>query len=97
MPLILRKYQDEDDYWRVRAFLRQVFLLNDRRELSWQVARFDYWRWHSLANLGEGSLEDISIWETEEGQIAAVINPEGRRERTSRSTRPSTPLSWLLR
>jgi mycothiol synthase len=77
MPLTLRKFQKEDDYWRIRAFLRQVFLLNDRRELSWQVARFDYWRWHSVLNLHDGSLEDVSIWETEDGQIAAVLNPEG--------------------
>jgi hypothetical protein len=42
MKLTLRMYQ-EDDYWRIRDFLRQVFLLNDRRELSWHVARLDYW------------------------------------------------------
>jgi mycothiol synthase len=77
MPLTLRKYGHEDDYWRIRAFLRQVFLLNNRRELSWQVARFDYWRWHSVLNLNDGSLGDVSIWETGDGQIAAVLNPEG--------------------
>jgi GNAT superfamily N-acetyltransferase len=80
MPLTLRKYHHEDDYWHIRSFLRQVFLLNNRRELSWQVARFDYWRWHSVLNLNDGSLEDVSLWETEEGQIAAVLNPEGLGE-----------------
>ncbi len=80
MPLTLRKYHHEDDYWHIRSFLRQVFLLNDRRELSWQVARFDYWRWHSVLNLHDGSLEDVSLWETEDGQIAAVLNPEGLGE-----------------
>jgi mycothiol synthase len=77
MMLTMRKYQKEDDFWRIREFLRQVFLLNDRRELSWQVARFDYWRWHLMTNLEDGNLEDIAIWETPEGQIAAMINPEG--------------------
>jgi mycothiol synthase len=86
MKISPRKYQNEallfnaDDYWRIREFLRQVFLLNNRRELSWQVARFDYWRWHSVLNLNDGSLEDVSLWETEDGQIAAVLNPEGPGE-----------------
>ena len=80
MTLTLRKYKDDDDYWRIRDFLRQVFLLNDRRELSWQVARFDYWRWHGILNMNDSSLEDVSIWEADEGQIAAVLNPEGLGE-----------------
>ncbi len=80
MPLTLRKYHHEDDYWHIRSFLRQVFILNNRRELSWQVARFDYWRWHGVLNLNDGSLEDVSIWETEDGQMAAVLNPEGLGE-----------------
>jgi GNAT superfamily N-acetyltransferase len=80
MKLTLHIYKNDDDYWRVRSFLRQVFLLNDRRELSWQVARFDYWRWHSVLNLNDGSLEDVSLWETGDGQIAAVLNPEGLGE-----------------
>jgi mycothiol synthase len=80
MQLTLRIYRNEDDYWRIREFLRQVFLVNDRRELSWQVARFDYWRWHGVLNMNDGSLEDVSIWETEDGRIAAVLNPEGLGE-----------------
>jgi mycothiol synthase len=77
MQLTMRKYHHADDYWHIREFLRQVFLLNNRRELCWQTARFDYWRWHGVENLGDGSLEDVSIWETSAGQIAAVLNPEG--------------------
>ncbi len=41
MQLIMRAYQTEDDYWRIRAFLREAFLLNGRRELCWPVARLD--------------------------------------------------------
>ena len=51
MQLTMRAYQNEDDYWRIRVFLREVFLLNERREVSWHVARFDYWRWHGVENL----------------------------------------------
>jgi mycothiol synthase len=78
MKLKVRRYQSEDDYWRIREFLREVFRLNGQRELSWQVYRFDYWRWHGIQNLGHGRMEeDVFIWETEDGQTAAVLNREG--------------------
>ena len=76
-----RRYQDDADYWRVREFLRQVFVLNGRRELSWHVNRWDYWRWHGVENIEHFRLEDVvSIWETADGRIAAVLNPEGAGE-----------------
>ena len=78
MTLTIRRYRSEDDYWRIRAFLRRLFLFNDRRELSWQAYRFDYWRWHGVENLGHGSLEEgVFLWETAGGEIAAVLHPEG--------------------
>lgn len=74
----LRNYQSEDDYWRIRAFLRETFLLNERRELNWHVARLDYWRGHLLSNCQGINVLDglIYIWETTDDQIAAVINIE---------------------
>jgi mycothiol synthase len=79
MQLTMRRYRDEGDYWRIRAFLREVFVLNDRRELSWQVYRFDYWRRHGVENLAQGPLEEkVFLWETAEGRIAAVLNAEGK-------------------
>ncbi len=79
MKPIMRLYQTEDDYWRIRAFLRQVMLLNGVREKSWHVARLDYWRWHVAANCqGRDSIQDVVfLWETPDGQIATVLNPEG--------------------
>lgn len=80
MDLTMHMYQ-EGDYWRIREFLRQVFLLNERRELSWPVARFDYWRWHGIENIAHFPLEEVVfIWETADEQIAAVLNPEGKGE-----------------
>src|SRR5512143_2954049 len=77
MGLIMRSYQEEDDYWRIREFLRQVMLLNNRRELSWHVARMDYWWWFGNPDLEKMDLtQKIFLWETGEGKIAAVINPE---------------------
>jgi len=81
LRLTLRNWRDEEDYERVREFLRRVFLLNGRRLFSWPVFRFDYWRWHGVENLGQGPLQEkVFIWEAEDGQIAAVLNPEDKGE-----------------
>lgn len=73
----MRRYQTEDDYWRIRATLREVFLLNDRCERSWHVARLDYWRWHFIKNcLVCGPIEQVTfLWETADGQILAALHP----------------------
>ncbi len=82
MKLHFRPYKTEDDYWRVRGFLRQALPQYEMRQQVWHVARLDYWRWHVWLNC-EGS-EDISgalfLWETPGGELAAVLNPEGRGE-----------------
>jgi GNAT superfamily N-acetyltransferase len=79
MTLTMRSYNDMEDYWRIREFLRQVMILNHRREYSWHVARLDYWWWFANPDLEKISPEEnIFIWETGSGQIAGVLNPEGR-------------------
>jgi mycothiol synthase len=77
-----RKYQGEEDFWRIRAFLRRVFVMNGRREASWHVLRWDLWRWHGIGNCREyPAIDDVTfIWETGDGEIAAVLNPENRGE-----------------
>ncbi|MBN2549826.1 MAG: GNAT family N-acetyltransferase [Anaerolineales bacterium] len=79
MKLLKRLYQEEADYWRIRNFLREVFLLNGRIEHSWHVARLDYWRWHIVLNIQACKpVEKVTtLWETTEGQIAAVLHPVG--------------------
>jgi mycothiol synthase len=74
----LRKYQEEDDYWRIRQFLREVMLLNGLREWSWNVARLDYWRFFGMNSIHPFATlpEIIFLWETSDGKIAAVLNPE---------------------
>jgi mycothiol synthase len=83
MPIFqMRPYQSEDDYWNIRRFLCQVFLLNERRELSWNVARFDYWRWHYIQNkLIRGPMERVTIlWSTPGGDLVGVLHPFGEGE-----------------
>lgn len=79
MKLNLRKYQSEKDFWRIRNFLRHIFILNGRREHSWHVARLDYWRWHLVMNCQVcDPVEKVTIiWETAAGQVAAVLHPVG--------------------
>ncbi len=82
MALIMRPYSCEEDYWRIRDFLRSVFLMNGRTEHSWNVARLDYWRWHVVPNCGVCPQveEVVYIWENGDGGLAAVLNPEGMGE-----------------
>ena len=81
MKLMQRKYRCDDDYWAIRQFLREVFLLNGRREFSWPLYRWDYWRWHVNANIFRFSLAAaVFLWETAEGRLAAVLHPDGPGE-----------------
>jgi len=81
MRLTMHAYQDEIDYQRVRDFLRQVFVINGHREQSWHVCRFDYWRWHGIENQRFFRIDEaVYLWETDDGRIVAVLNPEGRGE-----------------
>ena len=79
MKTTMRQYRFDDDYWSIRRFLREVLLANQREQISWDVARFDYWRWHGILNVGDGTLEDdVFIWESDDGEVVAVLNPEAR-------------------
>jgi ribosomal protein S18 acetylase RimI-like enzyme len=81
MNLNPRPYQTEEDYWRMRAFLRQVFLLNRRRQICWHVARLDYCRFHVYLNCSGQRLEEsATLWETGQGEMAAFLLPEGPGE-----------------
>jgi mycothiol synthase len=82
MKLKIHPYQNEDDFWRMRNFLREVFLLNDRREHSWHVARLDYWRWHIILNCQACSLIEkvTTLWKTDSGQLVAMLHPLGGGE-----------------
>jgi GNAT superfamily N-acetyltransferase len=79
MRFSIRPYRDDDDYWRLRAFLREVFLRNQRREASWQVARLDYWRFFGNESFEHYPLtQAITICEAADGRIAGFVTPESR-------------------
>ena len=80
MKPIMRMYQDEEDYWRIRSFLRDVSLLNDRHDYSWPLLRWDYWVWHVNMNIYHFKLEEsVHLWEMD-GQIVAMLNPDSTGE-----------------
>lgn len=77
--LVKRNLQTGDDYWRIREFLRETMIRNNHREYNWHVARLDYWWWFANPDLEKIIPEEnVFLWETAGGEIAAVLNPEGR-------------------
>ena len=79
MKLTMRPYRNKEDYWQMRQFLREVMLLNGLHQYSWHVARLDYWWWFIQPDLEKMDLEQVMFfWETEDGEIAAILNPEGK-------------------
>ena len=81
MKLIRCKYNSDNDYWLIRQFLREVFLLNDRREIGWPVYRWDYWRWHVNENIFQYNLEAaVLLWKTNDDRLVAVLHPDGAGE-----------------
>ena len=79
MRPVMRAYAGESDYWRVRAFLRDLLLRNRLRLSMWHVSRWDYWRWHVLLNCEPQPMERVvALWEADGGTLAAVLNPDNR-------------------
>ena len=78
MKLTRRTYNGED-YWRIRKFLRDVFLLNGKRQQSWDVVRFDYWRWHGIENIEPLQWKKWSFsGKPMTARSRLFLNPEGR-------------------
>lgn len=77
MMITYRPYQSEDDFWKMRAFLREVFVLNGFRERAWHVARLEYARWHTCLNCHNLTLYDVAhLWEAD-GELIAIAMPDG--------------------
>lgn len=75
MNLTKRKYQSEADFWKMRHFLRHVFMLNNCLEHSWSLPRLDYWIWHFTKTCDTPLPEEnTALWETEDGELVAFVN-----------------------
>ena len=81
MKPIRRLYRNEYDYHKIREFLMQMLLLNGRKQVNWHLSRWDYWRWHVNANIFHLKLEEaLYLWETEDGELVAILNPDSPGE-----------------
>jgi len=69
-----RHYTSPADYWKARAFIRELFAHGDRLAGYWHVGEFDYWRWHWLETVVERQPDELSLWENEDGRVRAVLN-----------------------
>ena len=77
MMITYRPYQTEDDFWKMRTFLREVFVLNGYRERAWHVARLEYVRWYTCLNCHNLTLNDVAhLWEAD-GELIAIAMPDG--------------------
>jgi mycothiol synthase len=77
MKVSFRPYKSEDDFWRMREFLRQVFVLNQRLERSWHISRLEYARWHTCLNCANVSLQEVAYLGEADGQLIAFLMPDG--------------------
>ncbi len=76
--LRVRGYAGEDDFWRVRAFLRDLLLADGREPRCWNVVRWDYWRWHGIENCAWQDIEQVvHLWEDAAGAIRAATTSDG--------------------
>ena len=81
MTLTSRPYQGDSDFWRIRAFLREVLPLNSFHMNSWHLARFDYWWWHVNKNIHMMRPEEVIwLWEDANNKIAALLIPDSPGE-----------------
>lgn len=78
MKPIKKITQNQDDYWRIRTFLRHNYIRNDRQPLSWPPPRLDYWKWHVAAVSPQNDDPSLAMWETADGEIVAALLPEGK-------------------
>jgi mycothiol synthase len=77
MTISYRRYSSEDDFWAMRALLRDVSRLNRSHMWSWHVARLDYARWHICLNCAHVTLQDVAfLWDAENALIGFVM-PDG--------------------
>jgi len=85
LPIAQRAYRDEEDYSRVRDLLIRLHGLNDNHH-SWDLERWDYWLhfvyWLRYSNWRYDPAKEkgweplIRLWETDQGELVGVANPE---------------------
>jgi len=73
-----KKAYEEDDFNRIRDFLKQTLYKNPSRK-NWLIDRWNFGRYFSQTMHGTFDTwpETVGIWEDEKNEIVAVVNSEG--------------------
>jgi mycothiol synthase len=67
----------EDDYGPIRQFLIDTYPITGPG-FNWEIRRWDGWRWYSADPVWQPEWEaQFRLWETPDGQIAALVHPDG--------------------
>lgn len=89
MNLVSRPLGPEDDFWRMREFLRELFLLNGRLARTWHISRLEIAHAQCCAAGADVPMERaFYLWEAA-GQIAALLLSEGRRGQAHLAVHPA--------
>lgn len=89
MKLTFRPYQREDDFWRMREFLRELFLLNGRLARTWHISRLEIAHAQCCSSGADVPMEGaFYLWEAD-GQIVALLLSEGRRGQAHLAIHPT--------
>lgn len=74
---IARPLRDEADFWRVRNLLIKTVPITPVG-FNWDVRRWDGKRFYAATGAWQPGWETrVHLWETEDGQLAGAVHPEG--------------------
>lgn len=77
-PISSRPMQSDNDFWRVRNFLVATYPVIPLG-FNWDVRRWDGSRFHDESLSWEKRFKGrVQLWETGDGKLVAVVNPEGK-------------------
>lgn len=76
-PVTARSLQREADFWRVRDLLITTYTATPLG-FNWEVRRWDGSRFHHATDdWFVRSARSVHLWETSDGQLVGVVNPDG--------------------
>jgi ribosomal protein S18 acetylase RimI-like enzyme len=73
----MRRFEGQTDFWRIRDFLIATYPITPPG-FNWEIRRWEGWHTHREdPNSLNPSLKKIGMWETDDGKLIGVVNPEG--------------------
>ncbi len=81
MTLISRRYQNQDDFWKVHRLLVETYPLTPC-DFNWEIRRWEGRAFHHEEPgwFDNWARERVQLWETEDGRLVGAVHPEGDGE-----------------